>query len=269
VGYTFGIESRENVKKNVLIVILMILVLAMGCFIIYDKVLKNNDTEEISTEEKENLKNSEITEKFVKFKSLHGESWEENYKIVLNNKNYDLKIENDFDEVNLAGDGNGTFKVYLDDKILLEESYFCGVEHCTNEIYSAIAIYNNNYIVLKSNEYNSGKVAQVSTYHFLDENGFEKQIDSYAFNECDKINNKDLYDVCSSKEYGLYLEDEYIYYYADTNNKIEDYSDEDLQKYFTGDLEFPAVKVYEYKTKLTTTPKKIKELFDIELTIMP
>lgn len=260
-------------KKNVYIAILMILVLATGSFIVYDKVLKNSDIEEISSENKENLKDSDITEEFVDFKALHGESWEEKYTIVLNNKNYDLKIKNDFEEVNLAGDGNGVFRIYLDEHVILERSYFCGEEYCTNEIYSAIAIYNNSYIVLRSNEYDSGKVAQVSTYHFLDEKGFEKEVDSYSFTECDDVENTELYDVCSSKKYDLRLEDEFIYYYADENNKVgkqfSDYSDEDFQKYFTGEFEFPTVKIHEYKTKLTMTPEKNKEVFDIELTFMP
>jgi len=52
-----GVKKMENQNKGLknLVIVLSVLVLGLGGFIIYDKVLSNND--DIKTEEKETEKN--------------------------------------------------------------------------------------------------------------------------------------------------------------------------------------------------------------------
>lgn len=268
-------------KKNIFIAILMILVLAMGSFIVYDKVLKNNDIEDnSSSEKKEVLKDSDITEEFVdinKDKTML-ESWEKDYSIVLNNKNYDLKIKNIYNMTSYSGAGAGEFTMYLDDKEIFNEEFFCSANGCDNSYYD-IAIYNGEYLVLKGQEqsrFEGTTFAEVYDYKFIDEKGFSKQLNSYGFTDCKNVNNTEEIEVCSAKKYDLYLDGEYIHYYANEdgiiNKQISDYCTAEIceDEYYEKLMNETELKVnvYEYKRKLMTKSEPVKEIFEIGLYFM-
>lgn len=246
-----------NGSKNVIIVILLVALLGVSGYLVYDKVLKDDDTNEIKNinSEDESLIASEITEKFIDLEDDFQKDYEKKYKIILNNKNYDLSIKNDYKVEETSDSGNGKFSIKLDDKTIYSKNYSCSVTECS-AYYEKIAIYNSNYVVLKENEfYSNGLASKVEKYHFINENGLEKEIRSYEFSECENMDNENIdYNACNNKKYELYLDGEDIYYYANSNDEIS-----------TDFKEGCSIDVYEYKTKLTGESEQIKRIFKMEL----
>lgn len=242
-------------KKNIAIVLLVIAVLGMGGFIVYDKVLKKDDVKENDkknvVEEKniyDDLEQIALTEKFKTFTELGidiTENFKKDYQITLDGVQKKLTIDNKFEYDQMIDNkkhGNVSIIIYLNDKKVFESKYenFYLSYGSTNEI-DGIALYNNKYLVIMQ----PGKIGEYykrdAILKFINENGIDSSLRTYGYEENDKV-----------------LDGENIYYYADEDGNYV-YADHYYEQ------TFECKKIYKWKKTYGGEAVKVSEYSTTDL----
>lgn len=212
-------EEKKNNKGIIwLITILIILVLGLIGYIVYDKVLTNNENNKDS--EATNIKQEnetddiiyDLDEKMVSFKDLNLnilKDFKENYSINFNGVNKVLTIENKYTiENKIESEQKGTsiwdkneITFYIDNVIVYKHTQTCEPIGCTKTI-NNIGVFNNKYLAISLLDTSSnGLLVDIEELHLFELDKEVTTINSLYYN------NKNIE-----------LKDNYIYYYADENN---------------------------------------------------
>lgn len=225
---------KEKNCNNVLIgviVILIILVLGLLGFIVYDKVVTNNDnnkeTETTNVKQENEIDNIvyDLDEKMRSLEDLNlniSKDFKENYSIKFNGENKELTIENKYTIEKKIEDAQNGISIwdkneitfYIDDVIIYKHVQSCEPIGCTKTL-NNIGIFNNKYLAISLLDTGSnGLSVDIEELHLFELYKEVTTINSIHFN------NKNIE-----------LKDDYIYYYADENNTTNRTEKTNIYKY--------------------------------------
>ena len=251
---------KEKKGNKVTIVILMIIMIGIGTVVgilLADKIYNN---EKNSTLNKNTTTASQQEEKYdiegnlVSFDELGlnlEESFKTNYNVFINDKKSTLTIENKY-EITFK-DENVTFsknnlKFYIDNELITTREYTCQLG-CQSKV-SKIAIFDNKYLALNlvDTTGSNGWLSDIEELHLYNKEGEVKTIKSVSYigSSTDAGWEKD-----DKYNTDIYIDGEYIYYYADENNTTERTDN---------------MKIYKYRTTINDNVEKLDFMFNFDAT---